>query len=167
MEQLGRGRSAPTVKRHLAAIRALFDYLATGGILPFNPAAAVRRTEAQRPGAAKPRCSRPMKLANFSTPSTPARSPACATGPLSPSWVYSFARIGAATGMRVEDVFVDTAPPLGAAQREGRQASMRCHATTISRPISTPTSKRAASARSRKPPCFRRSPPAQVEATKG
>jgi integrase/recombinase XerD len=35
-------QSAPTVKRHLAAIRMLFDWLATGGILPFNPASAVR-----------------------------------------------------------------------------------------------------------------------------
>jgi integrase/recombinase XerD len=28
----------PTVKQHLAAIRMLFDYLVTGGILPMNPA---------------------------------------------------------------------------------------------------------------------------------
>jgi site-specific recombinase XerD len=28
--------------RHLAAIRMMFDWLATGGILPFNPATAVR-----------------------------------------------------------------------------------------------------------------------------
>lgn len=42
VEQLGAVRSAPTVKQHLAAIRHLFDYLVTGHILPFNPAAAVR-----------------------------------------------------------------------------------------------------------------------------
>jgi site-specific recombinase XerD len=42
IEQLGQTHPAPTVKRHLAAIRHLFNYLATGGILPFNPAAAVR-----------------------------------------------------------------------------------------------------------------------------
>lgn len=34
--------AAPTVKQHLAAIRMLFDWLVTGGVLPFNPAAAVR-----------------------------------------------------------------------------------------------------------------------------
>ena len=31
-------RAKPTVKQHLAAIRMLFDYLVTGGILPMNPA---------------------------------------------------------------------------------------------------------------------------------
>jgi site-specific recombinase XerC len=30
------------VTLHLAAIRMLFDYLVTGQIVPFNPAAAVR-----------------------------------------------------------------------------------------------------------------------------
>lgn len=34
--------SRPTVKQHLAAIRRLFSWLVTGGILPHNPAASVR-----------------------------------------------------------------------------------------------------------------------------
>ena len=42
IELLGKSRAPETVKQHLAAIRALFDYLVTGGILPFNPAASVR-----------------------------------------------------------------------------------------------------------------------------
>ena len=43
IEQLTEERfSKPTVKQHLAAIRMLFDYLVTGGILPFNPASSVR-----------------------------------------------------------------------------------------------------------------------------
>ena len=42
MEQLGAGMAQPSVKQHLAAIRQLFDYLVTGGILPSNPAGAVR-----------------------------------------------------------------------------------------------------------------------------
>src|SRR4051795_5787933 len=42
VENLGHRHSAPTVKQHLAAIRMMFDWLATGGILPFNPATAVR-----------------------------------------------------------------------------------------------------------------------------
>ena len=32
----------PTVKQHLAAVRMLFDWLITGGILTVNPAHAVR-----------------------------------------------------------------------------------------------------------------------------
>jgi hypothetical protein len=42
IEQLGTKASKPTVKQHLAAIRQLFDYLTTGGILDVNPAASVR-----------------------------------------------------------------------------------------------------------------------------
>ena len=42
IEELGRHHAAPTVKQRLAAIRMMFDWLATGGILPFNPATAVR-----------------------------------------------------------------------------------------------------------------------------
>jgi site-specific recombinase XerC len=34
IEQLGRERSAPTVKQHLAAIRHLFDWLVTGQVMP-------------------------------------------------------------------------------------------------------------------------------------
>jgi site-specific recombinase XerD len=34
--------SKPTVKQHLAAIRMLFDYLVTGGVLQMNPAWSVR-----------------------------------------------------------------------------------------------------------------------------
>jgi site-specific recombinase XerD len=41
IEQLGTA-SKPTVKQHLAAIRQLFDYLTTGGILDVNPVASVR-----------------------------------------------------------------------------------------------------------------------------
>ena len=42
IEQLGRDRSAPTVKQHLAAIRHLFDWLVTGQVMPVNPASSVR-----------------------------------------------------------------------------------------------------------------------------
>jgi integrase/recombinase XerD len=42
IEELGRFRSKPSVKQHLAAIRMLFDWLVTGQIIPLNPAHAVR-----------------------------------------------------------------------------------------------------------------------------
>jgi hypothetical protein len=38
IEQLSTKAAKPTVKQNLAAIRQLFDYLVTGGILPSNPA---------------------------------------------------------------------------------------------------------------------------------
>ena len=42
IKELGRVRSAPTVKQHLACIRMLFDWLVTGQVIPANPAHAVR-----------------------------------------------------------------------------------------------------------------------------
>ena len=42
VEQLQITHSKPTVKQHLAALRMLFDWLVTGQIIPANPAAAVR-----------------------------------------------------------------------------------------------------------------------------
>ena len=42
VKELNHHHAAPTVKQHLAAIRMMFDWLGTGGILPFNPATAVR-----------------------------------------------------------------------------------------------------------------------------
>lgn len=42
IEALTHAKSAPTVKQHLAAIGMLFDWLTTGGIISFNPAASVR-----------------------------------------------------------------------------------------------------------------------------
>jgi site-specific recombinase XerD len=42
VEQRGSRTSKPTAKQHLAAIKQLFAYLASGGILEVNPAASVR-----------------------------------------------------------------------------------------------------------------------------
>src|ERR1700758_1790524 len=42
IEDLGRHFEKPTVKQHLAAIRMLFDWLVTGGVLATNPAHARR-----------------------------------------------------------------------------------------------------------------------------
>src|SRR5437868_4848101 len=42
IELLTQERAPQTVKQHLAAIRMLFDWLVTGQVVPFNPAASVR-----------------------------------------------------------------------------------------------------------------------------
>lgn len=39
---LADGMAKPSVKQHLAGIRMMFDFMVTGGILPFNPSASVR-----------------------------------------------------------------------------------------------------------------------------
>jgi site-specific recombinase XerD len=52
----------PTVKQHLAAIRMLFDWLVTGGILASNPATSVRAPSTSS-STARPPCSRPTRPA--------------------------------------------------------------------------------------------------------
>ena len=42
IEQMTKEKAAQTVKQRLAAIKALFDFLVTGGVLPANPASSVR-----------------------------------------------------------------------------------------------------------------------------
>src|SRR5437763_5134376 len=42
VEQLQYTHAAPSVKQHLAAVRALFDWLVMGQVVPHNPAHAVR-----------------------------------------------------------------------------------------------------------------------------
>jgi len=42
IELMTQERAAQTVKQHLAAIKSLFDFLVTGGVLTANPASAVR-----------------------------------------------------------------------------------------------------------------------------
>jgi site-specific recombinase XerD len=42
IEELGAEIAKPSVKQHLAAIRQLFDYLVTGGVLVSTPAGSVR-----------------------------------------------------------------------------------------------------------------------------
>ena len=42
IEELGAEIAKPSVKQHLAAIRQLFDYLVTGGVLVSTPAGSLR-----------------------------------------------------------------------------------------------------------------------------
>ena len=42
IEQMTQDKAPQTVKQRLAAIKALFDFLVMGGVLPANPASAVR-----------------------------------------------------------------------------------------------------------------------------
>ena len=105
IEHLGRKRSAPTVKQRLAAIRHLFDWLVTGQVMPVNPASSVRgpshsvkrgKTPVLDPSEARAL----LDAIGVSTP-VGLRDRA-----LIGLMVYSFARIGAALAMKVEDVYV-------------------------------------------------------------
>jgi site-specific recombinase XerC len=104
IEAQTRELSASTVKQRLAALRYLFDRLVTGQVLPVNPAASVRgpshivksgNTSVLDPEEAR-------RLLDSSDVTTPA---GLRDRTLIALMVYSFARIGAALGMKVVDVY--------------------------------------------------------------
>ena len=127
VEQLGKTHAAPTVKQRLAAIRRLFDWLAAGGVLAFNPASAVRgpshsakvgKTSVLDPAEAR-------ALLDGIDVSTPA---GLRDRALIALMVYSFARIGAATGMKVEDVYTQNRRLWVRLREKGGKAhAMPCH----------------------------------------
>jgi site-specific recombinase XerD len=127
IEQLGKLHPAPTVKRHLAAIRHLFDYLATGGIIPFTAAAAVRG-----PKHSVKRGTTPVLAADEARQLLDAIDIGTIAGlrdrALIALMVYSFARVGAATSMRVEDVFTDQRRLwVRLSEKGGKRHEMPCH----------------------------------------
>jgi integrase len=100
--------AAPSVKQRLAAIRHLFDWLVTSQVVPVNPAASVRGprhvvTSGQTP-VLDPSEARAL-LDSIDTSTVVGLRDRALMGLM----VYSFARIGAALGMTVEDVFTQNA----------------------------------------------------------
>jgi integrase/recombinase XerD len=104
VEQLGSEASKPTVKQHLAAIRQLFDYLTTGGILEVNPAASVHG-----PKYVVKRGKTPVLSAEEARKLIDSIESDTLIGlrdrALIGIMVYSFARVGAAITMKVGDFF--------------------------------------------------------------
>jgi site-specific recombinase XerD len=96
--------SKPTVKQHLAAIRMLFDYLVTGGVLPMNPASSVRG-----PKYVIKRGKTPVLSAEEARELLDSIDTSMIIGlrdrALIGTMVFSFARISAVLAMRVEDYF--------------------------------------------------------------
>jgi integrase/recombinase XerC len=127
IEAATRELAAPSVKQRLAALRHLFDWLVNGQVVPVNPAHTVRG---------------PRHV--VTTGQTPVLDPAEARALLDsidvlrPAglrdraliglMVYSFARIGAALGMAVEDVYTQNRR-LWVRLREkgGKRHAMPCH----------------------------------------
>ena len=127
IEQLTRVRSAPTTKRQLAAIRHLFDWLVVGQVVPANPAASVRGPKySQREGVTPilaPEEARELLDAIDTSKLIGLRDRA-----LIALMVYSFARIDAAVGMKVEDVYVQQRRlRLRLHEKGGKLHKMPCH----------------------------------------
>jgi site-specific recombinase XerD len=127
IEALQATASAPGVKQQLAAIRMLFDWLVVGQVMPTNPAAAVRgpkhvvkigKTPVLEAGEWR-------KLVD-AIPTETVRD--LRDRALIATLTYSFARVGAALKMKVEDL-----RPRGAAwtirlhEKGGKHHAMPCH----------------------------------------
>lgn len=121
--------SAPTVKQQLAAIRHLFDWLVVGQIVPHNPAASVRGPSHTTKKGRTPvlDATEARQLLDSIDVSTPI---GLRDRALIALMVFSFARVGAALTMRVEDVYLQNRR-LWVRLREkgGKQHAMPCHHT--------------------------------------
>ena len=115
VEQLQEHLAAPSVKLHLAALRMLFDWLVVGQVMPMNPASSVRG-----PRHSVKKGKTPVLAAEEARALLDAIDVSTLAGlrdrALVGLMVYSFARVGAAIGMRVEDVYM-----------QGRRTWIRLH----------------------------------------
>jgi site-specific recombinase XerD len=155
VEALTRSHSAPTAKQRLAAIRMLFDWLVTGQIIPTNPAASVRGpkhvVKVGKTPVLDPEEARTLLDSIDVTTAVGLRDRA-----LIALMVYSFARVGAALAMKVEDVYVQNAD-FGCGCMRRAASAMKCPATTIWRLICTPILMAAAWRAIQRRTCFGRS----------
>jgi len=119
--------AAPSVKQRLAAIRHLFDWLVNGQVIPLNPAHTVRGprhvvTSGQTPVLDPVEARALLDSIDVSTHA------GLRDRALIGLMVYSFARIGAALGMAVDDVYTQNRR-LWVRLREkgGKRHAMPCH----------------------------------------
>jgi site-specific recombinase XerD len=127
IEMQTREHAAPTAKLRLAALRHLFDWLVTGQVMPTNPAGSVRgpshvvkvgKTPVLEPAEAR-------ALIDSIEITTPV---GLRDRALIGLMVFSFARIGAALGMKVEDVFTQNRRLWVRLREKGGKAhAMPCH----------------------------------------
>jgi integrase/recombinase XerD len=115
IEEMMRTQSRPSVKQHLAGIRMLLDWLVVGQVIPWNPAAAVRGPRHQVRKGKTPVLSieeARALLDSIDTTSVVGQHDRALIAVMT----YTFARVGAAVAMRVEDYYV-----------QGRRAWVRLH----------------------------------------
>lgn len=96
--------SAPTIKQHLAAIRMLFDWLVTGQVIGFNPAASVRGPKHVVKVGKTPVLSVEETQALFDAIDT-STVVGLRDRALIGVMVFSFARVSAVIGMQVQDYY--------------------------------------------------------------
>src|SRR6201993_538224 len=127
IEALQQTHSAPAVKQQLAAVRMLFDWLITGQVVPANPASAGRGPKhVVKTGKTPVLEGGEWRKLLESIPTDTVRG--LRDRALIATLTYSFARIGAALKMKVEDL-----RPRGSAwtirlhEKGGKEHAMPCH----------------------------------------
>ena len=127
IEAQTKAHEAPTAKQRLAALRHLFDWLVTGHVIEINPAHAVRgpahSTKSGRTPVLDPKEARALLDKIDVTTEIGLRDRA-----LIALMIYSFARIGAALAMKVEDVCVQNRRLwVRLIEKGGKLHAMPCH----------------------------------------
>jgi site-specific recombinase XerC len=128
IERQTQTHAAPTVKQRLAAIRHLFDWLVVGQIVPHNPAASVRGPSHTTKTGRTPvlDATEARQLLDSIDVTTPI---GLRDRALIALMVFSFARVGAALAMRVDDVYVQHWRLWVRLREKGRRHEMPCHHT--------------------------------------
>lgn len=119
--------AAPSVKQRLAALRMLFDWLVVGQVMPTNPAGSVRG-----PRHSVKKGKTPVLSADEARSLLGAIDVTTLIGlrdrALIGLMVYTFARVGAAIKMRIEDVYVQGRRTwVRLHEKGGKQHEMPCH----------------------------------------
>lgn len=129
IEQRGESLSKPSVKQHLAAVRMLFDWLVLGQVVPMNPASSVRGPKYVVRRGKTPILSRDETRAlldSIETNTLVGLRDRALIGVL----VFSFARIGAALAMKVEDYYLQGKRWwLRLHEKGGKRHDVPCHHT--------------------------------------
>ena len=119
--------AAPSIKQRLAALRMLFDWLVVGQVMPTNPAGSVRG-----PRHSVKKGKTPVLAAEEARALLDAIDISTLIGlrdrALIGLMVYTFARVGAAVGMRVEDVYIQGRRTwVRLHEKGGKEHEMPCH----------------------------------------
>ncbi|MBN8491290.1 MAG: tyrosine-type recombinase/integrase [Burkholderiales bacterium] len=119
--------ASPSVKQRLAALRMLFDWLVIGQVLPVNPACSVKG-----PRHSVKKGKTPVLTASEARALIDAIDVTTPTGlrdrALLGLMVYTFARVGAAIQMRVDDVYAQGGHTwVRLHEKGGKEHEMPCH----------------------------------------
>lgn len=127
IEDLGTTLSVPTVKQRLAAIRHLFDWFVVQQVVPVNPTASVRGPKHVVKRGKTP-VLEPQETRQLIEQIDASKIVGLRDRALVGLMVYSFARIGAALSLKVEDVYTQNRRLwVRLSEKGGKQHDMPCH----------------------------------------